>query len=83
MFVYPVLEHEVFAMIALSALVVVPALMQMPAQPLVARDGVSGSGVAIERLDSLRCRLLERDLTTPPQSTLCFSPPLILGQWRN
>jgi hypothetical protein len=70
-------------MIALSALVVVPALMQTPAQPNVAPDGASGSGAAIERLDSLRCRLLERDLTTPPRTTSCFSPPVVLGQWRN
>jgi hypothetical protein len=70
-------------MISLSALVVVPALLQTPVLPQIAPGSLSMGGVAVERIDSLRCLLLQGDRELPPQSLSCSTPPVILGQWRN
>jgi hypothetical protein len=67
-------------MTSLAALVVVPALVQSPA-PQIALDAVPS--LAIERLDSLRCSLSQRDREAQAQAPLCSTPPVILGQWRN
>lgn len=68
-------------MTPLAALVIVPALVQPPAPPQIATHAVPGS--AIERLDSLRCLLLQRDREAQAHAPICSTPPVILGQWRN
>jgi len=68
-------------MTPLAALVVVPALVQAPALPQIAPDAAPGP--VIERLDSLRCLLLQRDREDQARIPLCSVPPVILGQWRN
>jgi hypothetical protein len=66
-----------------AVLVVVPALVQTPALPRIAPDSLSMPGFAIERVDSLRCLLLQRDRETQALGPSCSTPPVILGQWRN
>jgi hypothetical protein len=68
-------------MTPLAALVLVPALVQTPALVPNVPDAVPGS--AIERLDTLRCLLLQRDRETRARAAICSMPPVILGQWRN
>jgi hypothetical protein len=68
-------------MTSLAVLVVVPALVQLPAPPQIASDAVPS--FAIERLDSLRCSLLQLPRELQAHSPLCPTPPVILGQWRN
>jgi hypothetical protein len=70
-------------MISSSALDFVPALLQTPVQSQVAPTSLPMPGVAAERVDGLRCLLLQRDLKTQPQDPSCSMPPVILGQWRN
>jgi hypothetical protein len=65
-------------MTPLAALVVVYVLVQQPQNAL---DTAPDS--AVERLDSLRCLLLQRDREAQKQVSICSTPPVILGQWRN
>jgi hypothetical protein len=70
-------------MTSLAVLVVVPALVQTPALPQITSDSLSVPGFAIERVDTLRCSLLQRDREAQSQGPSCPMPPVILGQWRN
>jgi hypothetical protein len=68
-------------MTSFAALAVVPALIQPPALPQITYDVIPG--FAIERLDSLRCSLLQCNRELEPQDFSCPISPVILGQWRN
>jgi hypothetical protein len=67
----------------LSALVVAPVVLQTPALPEITLDSLALRGFAIERVDSLRCMLLQRDHKAQARLSSCPEPPAILGQWRN
>ncbi|MCI0736968.1 MAG: hypothetical protein L0Y50_11990 [Beijerinckiaceae bacterium] len=70
-------------MVALSALGLMPALLQTPASLPVSPVQPSVPAITAERIDHLRSLLLQRELQSGPQAATPSKPAIILGQWRN
>jgi hypothetical protein len=70
-------------MISSSALEFVAAVPQRPVQCQVGLTTLPVFGITANRVDNLRCLLLQRDLMEQPRDQSCFTLPVILGQWRN